>query len=355
MSNANTISGLLSVILFFVCGIADINSSDEIIIGFEPEEGFLAGERLLPVNLNAENGVETIISPDTSWAGAQALELKGHGTFSISVDENGDDVLFSSVSIIPVSGSKASTGTVVHLGSGSIRFSEVAEGAEIQILQHAFGSIEEWLGTGEVVGVNNDGVSIDWLQLTVRSDFEHGIWDLYLGNELVAADIAAEDRASDLVIETNSLLTTTLDEVIISGQNAMFEDADRDGLPDDWELENGLNPLVNDRYSDNDGDSLANNIEFLGGKIANVRDFSETHDHVYVDNSIGDDRQNGLSVTNLSFSGPKKSISGGCRTAKNGDTIIVMPGDSVYVENYLNLGEMNIILKPVGSVMIRPE
>ena len=42
-------------------------------------------------------------------------------------------------------------------------------------------------------------------------------------------------------------------------------DADNDGMPDDWELENGLNPEVNDAYDDEDEDGLFNIEEFIAG------------------------------------------------------------------------------------------
>ncbi|MFX0125420.1 MAG: NosD domain-containing protein [Candidatus Hodarchaeota archaeon] len=40
-------------------------------------------------------------------------------------------------------------------------------------------------------------------------------------------------------------------------------DLDIDGMPDDWEVEMGLNPLVNDGNADPDGDSLLNIAEYL--------------------------------------------------------------------------------------------
>ena len=46
-------------------------------------------------------------------------------------------------------------------------------------------------------------------------------------------------------------------------------DEDHDGLPDDWELAHGLNPVVNDAALDFDGDGANNAHEFLAGTNPN--------------------------------------------------------------------------------------
>jgi hypothetical protein len=42
-------------------------------------------------------------------------------------------------------------------------------------------------------------------------------------------------------------------------------DKDGDGMPDDWEVHFGLNPLVDDADGDLDGDGIANRDEFRAG------------------------------------------------------------------------------------------
>jgi hypothetical protein len=46
-------------------------------------------------------------------------------------------------------------------------------------------------------------------------------------------------------------------------------DTDGDGMPDDWEIANGLNPLVNDANLDKDGDSFTNFQEYIAGTNPN--------------------------------------------------------------------------------------
>jgi YD repeat-containing protein len=42
-------------------------------------------------------------------------------------------------------------------------------------------------------------------------------------------------------------------------------DTDNDGMPDSWEIEHNLNPLVNDAFGDADGDGFCNLREYLSG------------------------------------------------------------------------------------------
>jgi hypothetical protein len=41
-------------------------------------------------------------------------------------------------------------------------------------------------------------------------------------------------------------------------------DSDRDGMPDWWETQYGLNPLVDDASEDTDGDGYTNLEEYIG-------------------------------------------------------------------------------------------
>ena len=50
---------------------------------------------------------------------------------------------------------------------------------------------------------------------------------------------------------------------------AMQQDSDNDGMPDSYEMDNGLNPLSNDANGDKDGDGASNLAEYLAGTKAN--------------------------------------------------------------------------------------
>jgi hypothetical protein len=67
----------------------------------------------------------------------------------------------------------------------------------------------------------------------------------------------ASDCATNVLATASITVTTTA-----TGGGL---DTDRDGMPDAWELANGLNPLVNDANLDQDGDGFSNLQEYLAG------------------------------------------------------------------------------------------
>ncbi|CAE6342567.1 unnamed protein product, partial [Rhizoctonia solani] len=45
------------------------------------------------------------------------------------------------------------------------------------------------------------------------------------------------------------------------------KDTDGDGMPDDWEIANGLNPNVNDAMQDKNGDGYANIENYINSLV----------------------------------------------------------------------------------------
>jgi hypothetical protein len=52
-----------------------------------------------------------------------------------------------------------------------------------------------------------------------------------------------------------------------AGTRAQYPDTDADGMADGWEVDNGLDPVLNDAANDPDGDSLSNIEEYLGADL----------------------------------------------------------------------------------------
>ena len=51
--------------------------------------------------------------------------------------------------------------------------------------------------------------------------------------------------------------------------NQADQDDDGDGMPDDWEIRYGFNPLIDDAYQDQDGDGISNYLEYVNGSHPN--------------------------------------------------------------------------------------
>lgn len=62
------------------------------------------------------------------------------------------------------------------------------------------------------------------------------------------------------------------EEIVIYGTDPNNPDSDNDGMSDVWEIDHGLNPLVDNSADDADGDGLSNLDEFLNGTDPNDPD-----------------------------------------------------------------------------------
>jgi len=133
-----------------------------------------------------------------------------------------------------------------------------------------------WEPTGSRHGLTLEGQSTGWLRLTLRGDFTARIWDLYAGGRLVAIDRRFAEpglaRLAQVSFVGHGGVAMQLDEVFVGFDNPLFADADKDGLDDAWEVAHGLDPALNDRAGDRDGDGLSNLQEFQLGTSANAAD-----------------------------------------------------------------------------------
>jgi chitinase len=76
---------------------------------------------------------------------------------------------------------------------------------------------------------------------------------------------------SDQSGDSNEVDFTAVDDTVDTDgdglSNSIDTDDDNDGMPDSWELQYGLNPLVNDATGDLDQDGVQNYAEYLAGTI----------------------------------------------------------------------------------------
>ncbi|MDB6029728.1 MAG: Ig domain protein group 2 domain protein, partial [Verrucomicrobiales bacterium] len=109
-----------------------------------------------------------------------------------------------------------------------------------------------WLDIWKIrLGTGTNYIIVNWPALT---SWEATV-PLLLGTNLL--NFQALDRNGNLLASKNITVTTTA-----TGGGV---DSDGDGMPDAWEIANGLNPFLNDASLDKDGDGVSNLNEYLTG------------------------------------------------------------------------------------------
>jgi len=114
------------------------------------------------------------------------------------------------------------------------------------------------------------------MQLTVTGSFPNGVTEdvtaTETGTDYFSTNPAALHVSEDgllTALQSGNVLVTVTNQGItaaISVKVQLGADSDGDGLPDDWETSNGLDPNdATDAYADGDADGLTNSAEFICG------------------------------------------------------------------------------------------
>lgn len=118
------------------------------------------------------------------------------------------------------------------------------------------------IGVDQFNDSDNDGLADFWemqragnlTTLTSRTSDEDG--------DGLSNDGEYANRADPLVADTDGDGLSDGDEVNVDGTNPLSADTDGDDMPDDWEVSNGLSPLVSNAFDDADGDRYPNVFEY---------------------------------------------------------------------------------------------
>ncbi|MGH8046102.1 MAG: hypothetical protein ACREKL_02550 [Chthoniobacterales bacterium] len=345
----------LIAIIWAIC----ITNGNTAPIGFEEEEGFQAGS--FPMGV-AEWSVDAgcrIVS-GVSSAGSQHLEIGGgegqaNAVRTIAKTEWGTEpIAYYDFWVRP---------TVD--GSSEVPISIVADGASMAFVKDADrGVVAAYSATPDGKGksmFSGSGFAIDdneaqeWHRLTIREDYARRTWDIYLDGVLTFVNLGMDGNAKQPSLFAVTLSVgqkIALDSWQITKQQPLFADSDNDGMPDDWEKANELDPLLADRDLDADGDGVSNIEEFLLGRSASQRGVGQSH-YLYVDNRTGDDNNTGALPYAAGTSGPKFSIKTAMAEAKSGDVIVVLKGTGFYNEGSRSAHGKALTIKTTGGVTIK--
>ena len=154
-------------------------------------------------------------------------------------------------------------------------------------------------------------------------------------------------RLSMASISHNTVLTLTVSNITDSDGNAVnpssirINDNDNDDMADDWEIDNGLNPAIDDRSQDSDGDGYTNYQEYQSdtdpGDGASIPfEIIETLPH---DNSGITDTWR---VPNNSSFAVLIDSANGININQNSITFIIDDGDRIY-DRSLSSGTMRVV------------
>lgn len=135
--------------------------------------------------------------------------------------------------------------------------------------------INSW---GESICMDNQNNTIgclsstDWGEST-GYDFELTLIDQDIDGDLLGNATERKYGSSDYDLDSDDDTITDYDEIYQYSTNPSKSDTDSDTMPDNYEINNGLAPTIDDSISDLDGDGVNNLAEFIAETNPQVDDY----------------------------------------------------------------------------------
>jgi hypothetical protein len=220
------------------------------------------------------------VSTEQAQAGANGLKLAGSGSRATATKyfevSGSPAVTFIDLYARPVAETAAANSTLIQTESAQVGFQVAAGQGEVYVYDGA--GANQWLATGQRFAINGSNQATGWLRLTIRADYTHHTWDLFVNGVMADYDLAfastSESHFRLLTLKGDASAASYFDAVQAQSGNPLFTDADKDGMPDSWETASGLSTATDDRAGDHDGDGKSNIEEYFYGTAPDNADIT---------------------------------------------------------------------------------
>ena len=243
------------------------------VTGFEAAEGFSPGSLDGQRGWTVAAGSAQVTAAD-AVTGEQSVLLNPGARAALVDQEFGAGAsnpaqVFLDLFAKPAAGSDAGSGTILDLDNARVTLVRNGGSGRFLVLDGDGAGAGSWKALSSEVALGGDGRTAGWQRLTVRLDYVAKTWDFYLNGRILAANLGfrynAASRLGGVSFQGHATVGTSVDDIYAGTENPLFADADKDGMDDVWETAHGLDPALNDRERDSDGDGLTNIQEYILG------------------------------------------------------------------------------------------
>lgn len=315
-------------------------------LGWGAGEGFESGS--VGQVIGSQEGWQgsAVVSDEESAQGEKSLKVS-EGQFVSREGSFQDGIVFGDFYLLPVFDEGH---PVLNVSGARMGFRKVGNLGQIV----AFAENEETVIPSDIPLSSESGDVENWVRFTVRIDKGKREWDLFIDGKPLAASQKLE-QGEGFRLDGTAAGSAYLDDLSAGRENLLFVDNDHDGMPDAEELAYGLNPFVDDRESDLDGDGVSNAKDYFFRERSSVSDdaLAERRDFVFVDNLKGNDGWSGAHSYSLGGDGPKATLKAAMKQAPSGAVIYVLKGTGVYDEGSRGAQGKELTIKTIGGVTIK--
>lgn len=242
---------------------------------FESAEGFSLA------NVNAQSswygGPDSLpVISTAAYDGTQSVSVPARNPTNSLIRylaASSSSVMFVDFACKPAVSSTVDVSTMIDVGACRIGFVASGGSGQLQVFDGNGSGGGSWMAVGPTFALAS-GQATAWMRVTLRADFAHHTWDIYLNGQMLDHDLGFVSNGYNALpyffLFGGTSAATGFDFPYAGSINPLFRDNDQDGMDDAWELANGLNPAdPSDRTGNLDGDSYTNIEEFIQGTPAN--------------------------------------------------------------------------------------